>query len=401
VPIPARSKPRPPGAGAFSRATTVLLAGAVLALICSCSTGPAAAAPVAPGAAEVAARAGAAADALLARFWDEGASDFRHAFPSTGEPAGYWISADALDAVVAAAARTGSPRYLAVARAFVDAQDRRGWARDWFDDEAWMALALLRLHALSGDPADLARATALLEDVAASAPDGTCCGTDPGGLWWDRAHSQKATASNAVPALVAARLFERTGDPRWLDFATSTYATWRDRMVGADGWVADHVLPSGERVWWRFSYDQGAMIGAAVALHHATGEAGYLEDARRFAAALLASTTRPTPFGPVLFDGASCSGDCDAFKGIAHRHLAELLAADPSVPGVAAVLAADGQASWALARDPATGTFGVDWGSSAGASRSLAAQASAALALEAEAARAGAGAPHPAALAAR
>lgn len=362
-----------------------------LALLAGACAAPQAAVLPAPqaDAATRARRADSAIGSLLDRFWDGGASDFASASPPTGEHGGYWIAANAVDALAAAAERTGEARWLDAARAFVAAQDRRGWTRDWFDDEAWMALALLRLHALDGDPADLARATALLEDIAASAPDATCCGARPGTLWWDRAHTQKATASNAIPALAAARLYRRTGERRWLDFARNVYGGWRDRMVDGSGRVADHVLPSGEQVWWRFSYDQGAMIGAALALRDATGDDAYLADARRYAAPLLGVMTRPTPFGPVLFDGAGCSGDCDAFKGIAHRHLADLLAADPGVPGLAALLDADGEAAWAIAREAATGLFGVDWGAPPTSSTSLAAQVSAAMALGVEAARTG------------
>jgi predicted alpha-1,6-mannanase (GH76 family) len=283
-------------------------------------------------------------------------------------------------------------------RAFVSAQDGRGWTRDWFDDEAWMAVTLLRAHDLTRDRAFLDRAAALVKDIFESAPDGSCCGADAGGLWWDRPHTEKATASNAVPVIAAARLFERTGEPRWLEDARQAYGFWRDHMVDASGQVVDHVLPSGERVWWRFSYDGGALVGAALALHHATGEARYLADARRFAAFLLSAQTRSTPLGPVLFDGASCAGDCDAFKGIAHRYLSALVAAAPDVPGVPALLAADADAVWTLARDPSTGTFGVDWGGPAGAVTSLAAQASAAMVLNLEAARSG---PRPAAVPAR
>jgi hypothetical protein len=102
---------------------------------------------------------------------------------------------------------------------------------------------------------------------------------------------------------------------------------------------------------------------------------------------VLAAQTRPTSSGPVLYDGASCSGDCDAFKGIAHRHLAALAAADGD-PALAALLGADASAAWSVARDPGSGTFGVDWGASPGSPVSLGAQVSAATALEVEAARA-------------
>jgi predicted alpha-1,6-mannanase (GH76 family) len=380
-----------------------LLAAAVLSA-CGGPGAPSASTGAAPGAstsggdhaarvASLHARADAATDALVARFWNGGAGDFAHASPTSGAAAGYWISANALETIVDAAERTGEARYLDVVRAFVAAQDGRGWTRDWFDDEAWMAVALLRAHDLTRDRVFLERAAALVVDIFASAPDGSCCGADAGGLWWDRPHTQKATASNAVPVIAAARLYERTGEARWLDDARRAYGFWRDHMVAASGQVVDHVLPSGERVWWSFSYDGGALLGAALALHHATGEAPYLADARRFAGFLLSAQTRSTSFGPVLFDG-----DCDAFKGIAHRYLSELAAAAPDVPGLPALLAADADAVWTIARDPSTGTFGVDWGGPASAVTSLAAQASAAMVLNLEAARSG---PRPAPLAAR
>jgi predicted alpha-1,6-mannanase (GH76 family) len=337
------------------------------------------------------ARADSATEVLVERFWLAGAGDFAEAWPSTGRSTGYWTYAQALDAVLDAAERTGSPRWRDLVRTIVDAQEPRGWLKDYFDDEAWMALALLRAHDLLGEPAYLGRAAWLLDDIAVNASDASCCGTAPGGLWWDRAHTQKATASNAVPVIAAARLFRRTGERRFLDFARGTYAFWREHMVDAATFqVADHIRPSGEKVWWGFTYDGGAMIGAALALHAATGEEGYLADARRLAAFVLERETRPTPVGAVLFDGWSCSGDCDQFKGIAHRYLAALAAVDPAVPGLVPLLRADAEAIWTIARDPATGTFGVDWGAPAGPSTSVSAQSSAAMVLNLEATARGA-----------
>jgi predicted alpha-1,6-mannanase (GH76 family) len=189
--------------------------------------------------------------------------------------------------------------------------------------------------------------------------------------------------------MVAAGLYERTGEQRWLALARSTYATWRGLMVSHSGQVADHLLPSGEKVLWSFTYNQGAMIGAALALRSATHDDAYLADARLYAGFVLAAQTRQTPFGPVLFDGPSCSGDCDAFKGIAHRNLSDLAAADGAVSGLAALLSADAEAAWSIARDPSSGTFGVDWGARPASPASLASEVSAAAALEAEAARVG------------
>ncbi len=69
------------------------------------------------------------------------------------------------------------------------------------------------------------------------------------------------------------------------------------------------------------------------------------------------------------------------FKGIAHRYLAELLAEDPGAPGVAALLEADADAVWTLARAPDTGTFSVDWGGPATVSASVEVVSSATTAL--------------------
>jgi predicted alpha-1,6-mannanase (GH76 family) len=333
-------------------------------------------------------RADAALETLLARYWRPDGY-FAQTDAEGSGPTEYWTSAQALDAVLDGAERNGPQAYAGIVASLYDRQERAGWTRDWFDDEAWMGLALLRAYELVGERRYLDRAVSLAEDIAASAPDAGCCGSSPGGLWWDRAHTQKATAANAGAAILAARLAERTGEARWLELAKATYGWWLANMVdGATGQVADHVTASGEKVSWRFTYNEGTMIGAAVALHRATGEARYLADARRIAAFAISSETRPTPVGPVLFDGAACSGDCEQFKGIGHRFLAELLAEDPGVPGLGALLDADAEAVWTLARAPETGTFAVDWGGPAASSASVSAMTSAAAALARQAARA-------------
>jgi predicted alpha-1,6-mannanase (GH76 family) len=334
-------------------------------------------------------RADAATQSLLLRFWSQGEDYFAAAWPAAGRMTEYWTFAQAFDAVLDGVERTGGARYAGLVETLYQAQDRRGWQRDFFDDESWMAIALLRAHDLTGDPRYLGRAASLVEDIAANAVDAGCCGATPGGLWWDRAHTQKATASNAGAVIAAARLYERTGEARWLAFAQKTWDWWRANMVDpGTGQVADHLDRSGNKLWWRFTYNEGTMIGAAVALHHATGDPGYLGDAHRIAAFVVDHETRPTPLGNVLFDGASCSGDCEQFKGIAHRYLAALAAADPD-PALDALLRADGEALWTLARAPSSDTFAVDWAGPPAAGASISAQSAAATALGIEAARAG------------
>ena len=63
-----------------------------------------------------------------------------------------------------------------------------------------------------GDPRYRDRAVQLFDDIMA-AWDETCCGSRPGGLWWDKPHTQKATASNAGAVITAVRLHDFTFVP--------------------------------------------------------------------------------------------------------------------------------------------------------------------------------------------
>jgi predicted alpha-1,6-mannanase (GH76 family) len=328
-------------------------------------------------------RADTALAALVSGYWN--GSTFT-ATRERADPAPYWLNSQALDALLDGVERTGG-RWADVARAFLAGQSARGWRSDYFDDENWMALALLRASDVLGDPALVSTAEALLDDVISQATDETCCGSTPGGLWWDRSHTQKATASNAGPVITAARLYERTGEARLLEFARRAFAYWLTAMVDpVTGRVADHENADGEKVWWLFTYNEGTMIGAALALHHATGDASYLALARKIGGSLLDHETGQSRAGRILTDGPSCGGDCQQFKGIAQRYLAELAESDPGGPW-GALVARDGAAVWTLARDARTDGFGVDWAGPPGAA-TLASQISAAMALDA-AARAG------------
>lgn len=63
-----------------------------------------------------------------------------------------------------------------------------------------MALALLRASLLSSDSVlseFCVNTSKLLASDIQEAWDTSCCGENVGGIWWDKSHSQKATASNA------------------------------------------------------------------------------------------------------------------------------------------------------------------------------------------------------------
>ncbi len=264
-------------------------------------------------------------------------------------------------------------------------QETIGWSRDYYDDENWATLALLRAYDLTGNAAYLAQAETLYADIMA-AWDTTCCGNTPGGIWWDRAHTQKATAANAGPVISGARLYTRTKNAGYLAFAQQVFAFWSATMVDPTSYqVTDHITAAGQKVAWKLTYNEGLMIGAAVALAQASGDASSLALAEHIASFVQGSETETSPLGAILTDGSdtACTGDCMQFKGIAARYLATLYQADPGHPEYLALLTRSADAAWTVARDPTTHLFGADWGAPFVAPGQLDATSSAAMTLAA------------------
>jgi predicted alpha-1,6-mannanase (GH76 family) len=345
--------------------------------------GPSPDAPFFPGCdvASSHARADRALADLMLGFWN-GANQYLDAVePTNGQSTGYWTYAQAFDALLDGVERTGGRHFGGLVRSFYSGQEARGWSSDYYDDENWMALALMRVFDWTNDRAHLDRAAALFQDIV-NAWDATS--SRPGGIWWDRAHTQKATASNAGPVITGARLAGKTGNATHLAFARQAYDHWRTTMVDPVTYqVSDHVNPDGTIVRWRFTYNEGLMIGAAVELYLATGEARYWNDAHSIAAAMIRDQTRSTAAGTVLFDGTNsgCTGDCAQFKGIGYRYLAALFRLDPSHVEYRPVLEGSATALWTLARAPSSGLFSIDWGGPTLATAITGQQSSAVMAL--------------------
>jgi predicted alpha-1,6-mannanase (GH76 family) len=306
-------------------------------------------------------RADAALQSFLLKFWN---GDYlRNHFPDDGSLTGYWTYAHGWDAVMDGVERTSKKEYLGLIESFYLGQNERGWIVGYYDDECWMTLALLRAYDLTGTGKYLNQAKTLYADIGAGW-DSTCCGSSKGGLWWDKAHTQKASAANAGAALAGARLYLRTGDSAYLSFAQQLYSYWLAQMVNsATGQVCDHILPTGEKVWWKFTYNEGLMIGAAVELYEATANATYLANAHNFARFMVANETIPTAYGTALYDGTNdgCGGDCAEFKGPAYRYLMRLYAKDPTKSQYYNLLKSSADAIWNLARDSNDGVFAVNW----------------------------------------
>jgi predicted alpha-1,6-mannanase (GH76 family) len=292
----------------------------------------------------------------------------------------YWIQAHALDVTVDAAARTGSTGLRDRVRAHVAGILRRNGGRivnRYYDDMAWMGIALLRADEVAG-AATGGLVRELWADIRAGWDD------QHGGIVWRRDDPRPYTNSpaNAPAAILAARLHRRYRDPADLDWARRI-ADWQQATLvdPASGIVWDGTHPAEDagpdRTLW--TYNQGTVVGAEVELWRLTGDRAHLERARRTAKAAVEHFAEP--LGGVL--PVEGSGDATVFKGILGRYLGDLVVADPDRDGVVPKRVRAALTSSGTAIAPAAGgPIGVDWQHPTAGPATLGSEVSAALLLE-------------------
>ncbi|RUQ98316.1 glycoside hydrolase family 76 protein [Labedella endophytica] len=242
----------------------------------------------------------------------------------------YWWLAHVMDARIDAFERTGDTAWRDQAEeTYRNIVERNGGQlfNDYFDDMLWFALAILRLHHATGIDAYRADAVAIWDHVITEGWN------DAGGAslaWRKQQLAYKNTPANGPLVILALRL-ERdvpaadAGDRDFRGFATTAFAWLEDTLVGPDGFVEDGINREGDgRVdtQWRFTYNQGLYIGAAVELARSSGDRAILERATRTARIAIAELSD----GSVFRDEGE-GGDEGLFKGVFYRYLGALVEA--------------------------------------------------------------------------
>ncbi|OXM47928.1 glycoside hydrolase family 76 protein [Amycolatopsis alba] len=301
-------------------------------------------------------RAQAAADALLYSY---------DPYPGWW-PSSWWNSAATLTAVIDHARTTGDRRYdWVIARTFernrgvFPAGERSSdaiegnFASRAIDDSAWWGLAWVAAYDHTGDPRYLSMATTIAAYVHQYWDPGTC----GGGVWWDRERTYKNAVTSGLYLRLAASVHRRTpGDSVWLQ-RSRTAADWylASGMINAAGLVNDGLTGdcrnNGQQVW---TYNQGLGIGGLVEIWRATGEARWLDAARRLADAAVGGTVLTR--NGVLTESCdvgqnSCDDNQKQFKGIFMRFLADLAAATDST-AYRDYAKRQADSLWASDRDP-------------------------------------------------
>ncbi|WP_104167050.1 glycoside hydrolase family 76 protein [Arthrobacter sp. SX1312] len=266
------------------------------------------------------------------------------AFPAPTSPRShwhYWWQAHYLDCLLDEHQRDAGSGALLEARKLARGIWLRNggrWRNAYYDDMAWLALALQRLDALDGRSRPR-RGVRVLGDALRSAhtPD------LGGGVYWNTTRDYKNTPSTAPAALFFARAGETGRAQELLDWL-------RDRLFDAtSGLYLDGVKADGRVERSLHTYNQGTVLGALVAVG---GPAGL-----RHAADLAAAVAREVADGDGVLPLAG-TGDAGLFTGILARYLAQAAAAEiGAAPATEArtVLAATAEHVWSGRRTDASG----------------------------------------------
>ncbi|MEJ3655682.1 glycoside hydrolase family 76 protein [Actinomycetes bacterium KLBMP 9759] len=274
--------------------------------------------------------------------------------PASPKPWHLWWQAQLLDCLVDAQLRDPSARRartIATTTRTVRLRNLGSWTNRYYDDTAWLGLAVHRAGALTrsyGAPALTAITERLHEGWT---EDGG------GGIVWHHGDHVKNAPSNGPAAILLARVGQ-------LDFASSIVDWVADTLVDPDtGLVRNAVrlAPDGSVqhvVRHVYTYCQGAYLGACVELAERDGHWRWTD---RAAGVVDAVTNRLVSRDGVLpGDGG---GDGGLFAGILARYLADAAVRRPELaPTASRLVLASAEAAWDGRAEVGGGpVFAADW----------------------------------------
>lgn len=295
----------------------------------------------------------------------------------------YWPQAHALDVLVDAWLRNPSDALKAQMNDLltgVRAKNGNTFINYYYDDMEWMALACLRAYTATNDARFKGVCDTLWSDIKGGWSDQL-----GGGIWWRKDNPSKNTPSNMPAAILAARRYKAFGDVSDLQWAQKIYAWERTTLYdNTSGLVYDNIDKNGNKnTDWKFTYNQGTFLGAALELYKNTGNSQYLTDALQTADFTLNSGFL-TSNGILKDEGG---GDGGLFKGIFVRYFTRLIVEATSDPsrktGYVNFLRANGESLWSKGTNKGNLLFGSAWDKAPGNSTDLTVQLSGIMLVEA------------------
>ena len=269
---------------------------------------------------------------LITGFFNNNPGYFMRGVSGSGDSGfEYWPNAHCLDVVIDAFNRTKDTYYSNIFdRWYTGVHQRNGntFLNRYYDDMAWSALAMLRIYDLTRDQKWLTACRTVWNDMK-----GGWNSHNGGGIMWRKNgnDTEKNACTNGPAAILAARLYQITGNTEDLQWAHNIYnwqrATLYDNTPGNNfGRIWDHIRDNGVLQNWFFSYNQGTHIGAAVELYNITKDMKYIADAIASANYMINNLVDASDRSVLRASGDL--GDGSLFNGIGIRYLAQLAVCD-------------------------------------------------------------------------
>ena len=219
----------------------------------------------------------------------------------------YWWQAHLLDCLVDAQVRDPQPaRRIGIERQ-VRAHRLRNtgrWINDYYDDMAWLAIALERAGRLAGVERPKALAKLSEQFLNAWVPE------DGGGIPWRKQDQFFNAPANGPAGIFLARYDDRLRRAQQM-------ADWIDKtLIDPETHLVFDGIKGGSLVRAQYTYCQGVVVGLETELAVRTGDERHGQRVRRLVAAIAAEMA---PVG--VLKGAG-GGDGGLFAGITARYLA-------------------------------------------------------------------------------
>jgi predicted alpha-1,6-mannanase (GH76 family) len=210
----------------------------------------------------------------------------------------YWWQAHVLDTLVDAQVRDPKRERVESIRKQIR------WTNNYYDDMAWLALALERAGRFAGVPNPRALTTLADQLVSSWSP------AEGGGIPWRKQDKFFNAPANGPAGIFLARygnVSRATEMADWID----------DTLIDPDTHLVFDGIKAGSLVRAQYTYCQGVVVGLETELAVRTGEARHVNRVARLVEAIGANMA---PGG--VLKGAG-GGDGGLFAGITARYLAQ------------------------------------------------------------------------------
>lgn len=227
---------------------------------------------------------------------------------------------------------------------------------EYYDDEGWWAMALIRIYDVTKKERYLDAAKRTFDDMK-TGRNAVC-----GGHWWSKEHTYIASIANELFLNVAAALGNRAPEKKdyYRDMAIENAHWFLDSgLINSNNTVSDGVdINTCEPTGTVFTYNSGVILSAFAELHKLTSDSKYLETAHRIAEGAMAHLVDSDGILTEIGWPEDLDTTRAMFKGVFVRNLKYLHAASPREEYVV-FLQKNADAIWA--RDREGGFIGPNW----------------------------------------